>query len=229
MNAIYRLSEYPACFNFIEFLVAACTLGATHVRLDNTKGVRSKYDAAETDKRMKSIVEPACALAGRGFSYGAGEGIDPGYHISAALKAWKKAGRIERLRSVKPAASVPYTVTLRNSRRFPERNSDQAAWRAFALAIGATVIEDYDDKPTDLHDRMALYAGATMNYGVGNGPMALLWFSEYPFCTVMKNVRCEYLKRCGWPCGTNLPWQLPNQHFHWGTDDAATLRSLPRA
>jgi len=220
MRACYDLSRYPCNFNFLEFLVAATTLGATHIAL-NDAVIKGKFPKGETDRRIRTILEPACALAGCTFDYGSG-GIDPDYHISAVLKVYRETGWIKKLRTVKPAVVNDYTVTIRNMERYPQRNSGKD-WRRFAEEIGAVVIEDYGDKPIDLHDRMALYAGSRMNYCVANGPVELLMFSDYPFTSFMKNVDRDYHARHGFHVGTQLPWNGKNQRFIWGDDSYERL------
>lgn len=227
MRAVYDLSRYPTNFNFVEFLVAATTRGATHIVFDDTKGYRPKFSKEETAKRLESILLPACALAGAGYSFGRGSGgdIDPGYHIAAPIKAFRDVGRLAKLKTVLPPAGERYTVTIRNSKRYKERNSDEESWRRFASEIGALVIEDFDTKPIHLHERMALYAGAEMNFVGANGPVALLMFSDYPFMAFYKNANPDYQKEHGFPVGSpSLPWTNERQKFFWGPDDYESIR-----
>ena len=224
MHAVYDLSRYPANFNFLESLVAAATLGSKHIIFDDTRGYRAKFSKSETLRRVESILVPACALAGCTHSFGSGSGRDPGYHISTVLKVYREQGRLEKLRSVLPAKQEKYTVTLRKSKRYPERNSDEQSWRRFASEVGAIVIDDYDAKPIHLHERMALYAGAEMNYLVANGPIGLLMFSDYPYTAFMKNVNPAYHKEHGWQVGTQLPWANERQRFVWADDGYENIR-----
>lgn len=224
MQAVYDLSRYPANFNFFEFLVAATTLGAKHIVFDDTSGYLPKYSRKDLGERVKSILEPACALAGCTFSYGRGKGLDPGYHIDVVVKAFHETGGIKRLVSVNPPAKVDYTVTLRNSKRYPERNSSDD-WRRFADEIGAVVIEDYGDKPIHMHDRMALYCGAKMNFTVANGPMYLCMFSEAPYMAFMKNVNPVYHTEHEFPVGSQLPWAVKNQTCVWSGDSYDEIKS----
>jgi hypothetical protein len=224
MQAFYDLSRYPANFNFVEFLVAASTLGADHIVLDDSQGYKAKFPKVETGHRVASILEPACALAGCTHEFGRKKGIDPGYHISAVLRVFKEKGELKKLKTVLPPKTEKYTVTIRNSSRYKERNSNAEAWRKFASEIGALVIEDYADKSIHLHERMALYAGAEMNYLVANGPIGLLMFSDYPYTAFMKNVNPAYHQEHGWPVGTQLPWANGKQLFVWANDDYENIR-----
>lgn len=218
MNAIYDLSRYPANFNFVEFLVAAATRGADHIVFDRTNGLVKKYPDVQAEVRIQSILEPACALAGCSFEHGTKkQGIDTGYHISAVLKAFDEFGKIKKLTTVLPPKEVRYTVTLRNMIRCKERNSNKEEWLRFAKQIGAHVIEDWFDKPIHLHERMAYYAGAKMNYFVANGPGILCECSDYPYTVFLKGISKNYHEQCGW-YKRDLPFAASNQHVLWGED-----------
>lgn len=223
MQAVYDLSKYPCNFNFFEFLVASTTAGCNHVVFDDSKGYKSKFPKAETIRRVESILMPACELAGVTHEFGYGTGYDPGYHISVVLEAYKKNGRIEKLKSPLPPKDVRYTVTLRNSKRYKERNSDRDSWLRFALEIGAVVIEDHDDEPIDLLERMSLYCGAEMNYMVANGPVMLCFLSEAPVTAFMKNVNEAYHREHKFPVGSQLPWFNERQKAVWSGDSYEEL------
>lgn len=223
MQAVYDLTRYPANFNFLEFLVCSRTLGSDHVRFDNSRGYQAKYSREDTKRRMQSICEPACALAGMTFDYGEGKGIDPGYHIDAVLRVYEQCHGISKLKTVLDPKDVKYTITMRNYKRYEHRNSGES-WRRFAEEIGALVIEDYTDHPIHLHERMSLYAGAKMNFFVANGPGSLCVFSDLPYIQVMKNIDVAYHKACGYPPGSQYPWRVENQHLVWSDDDLDTLR-----
>lgn len=226
MIARYDLSRYPASFNFLEFLVASKTLGADHVCFDHSAGLLSKYPEVQRTNRILSILEPACELAGMTYSYGKPEGefIDPGYHISAVLDAYKKNGYLAKLKTVLPPKDEKYTVTLRHLTRHPDRNSNREEWLRFAEKIGAFVIEDYMDKPIHLHERMAYYAGAKMNFFVANGPVVMCLFSDYPCVKFMARVNEKYLQQHGW-WRNPLPWANENQHTLWCEDTRANLET----
>jgi hypothetical protein len=87
-----------------------------------------------------------------------------------------------------PGAGSNYTITLRNSDYWPERNSDFDAWTGAATFIesmgyqvvwvpdmdGATPHPAFDAATWDIDIRAALYEGAALNLGVSNGPVALM-------------------------------------------------------
>ena len=229
-SVIYHLGGYRANFNFFEFLVAQATYGATHVVIDKTR-MRKDYSMEETLERIASIIEPGCALAGCTYSYSSDPQVYPimakrvGYHISVVIDAWKAKGKIRKLESVLPPKNERYTVTLRKSSENDRRNSNEAAWREFAEEISAFVIEDYADRKIDLHERMAYYAGAEMNYFVANGPAILCSLSDYPYTIFMKNVQEKYNLRHGVWLG-QLPWANKRQLCVWEDDSIENLRQF---
>jgi hypothetical protein len=122
-----------------------------------------------------------------------------------------KAGvEMPRLKSVLPPGKERYTVTLRTTRRWPNRNSRQD-WLTFAAEIGARVIPDYDVEPIHLHERMSLYAGAEMNFFVTNGPVMLCFLSEYP--AMGFDVQNSPMIPLGIPMGESYPFLMPDRHF----------------
>ena len=91
--------------------------------------------------------------------------------------------------------------------------------------IGVTVvIEDYAVKPIPLHERMALYAGAEMNFGVGNGPLTMLALTPYPMMMFASGTDPGRRTRFGLLPGERIPWMGERQHLIWDNDDLGKLR-----
>lgn len=232
MRALYDCSRYLTSFNFFEWLLQAEANGASVVVFD-IRGMRSdKWSQSKSLKRFWSICAPGPALIGLRH-----EVFRPGNSLRTEARDvaqpggkplvdfWKAGRRFKRLKSVRPPKSVRYTVTLRKTERSPLRDSDEAIWRAFAQEIGALVIPDYDEQPIHLHERMALYAGAEMNFFVSNGPGVLCSFTEYP-CMLFNTVHARgSLLADGLEDGAQYPWMLENQRAVW---DLATPESLRR-
>jgi hypothetical protein len=131
---------------------------------------------------------------------------------------------IPRLKSIHPARNKRYTVTIRDTFHRPERNSDRATWLAFAKEINAHVIDDTAIKGIGLFERMALYAGAEMNFGIPNGPLCLLYYTEYPFrIYVDPDVNGIDFKRQGHADNDQLPWFRSNQRLVWTKPTLDTL------
>ena len=233
MRALYDLSRYLTSFNFFEWLVQAQARGATVVVFD-IRGIRGdKWPTNVALERFRSICAPGPALLGLPYEVFDGSTIGSTNARDLArpgggelVRFWRGGGRFKRLASVKPPAGSKYTVTLRRTQRSPARDSDEAVWREFAAEIGARVIEDYDTLSIHLHDRMALYAGAEMNYFVSNGPGVLCSMSEYP-CMLFNTIHAAgSLRADGIEYGAQYPWMLADrQRTVW---ELATPESLRR-
>lgn len=228
MRALYDLSRYLTSFNYYEWQVQAHARGATTVVFD-IRNIRSdKWPLEISLRRFWSICEPGPDLAGMDrelIHAGDPRAVDiakPGGGPMVAF--WKSGGRFKRLRSVKFPGNMRYTVTLRKTQRAPKRDSDESVWLPFAQEISAFVIKDYEDEPIHLHDRMALYAGAEMNFFVSNGPGVLCSFTEYPCMLFNTKHARESLMGDGLKDGDQYPWMLPNQRAIWEEATAESLR-----
>lgn len=213
MNALWQLNSRagPATFDFFTWLVNVKKRGAKRIIVSDRVVRTKKFPEHVIRQRIASIVMPGPALAGLPVDRGE-HGIVIG---SYRMNELASLGKFERLRSVLPPRPVRYTVTLRNYGHRAYRNSDQAVWREFAARIGAVVIEDYEDKPIHLYERVALYAGAEMNFGVTNGPIWLLFLSPYPVTMFDCDVNAPLWQEHGIKPGSQLPWALPNQKLVW--------------
>lgn len=212
-DARYDLKHRNASFDFFTWVTHVRLLGATGI-VFGVKEVKSgKWDEAEIRRRYESIIKPGADLAGIAWREG-DDGIEIGTHKLQGileLKRWD----FPRIESKLPPADAKYTVTIRNTGLKTFRNSDEKVWREFARRIGARVIEDWSVKPISLFDRVALYAGARMNFGVVNGPMGLLYFTPYPMMMWDCDC-CEFAwKKHGIRKGEQVPWMLPGQSLVW--------------
>ena len=189
-------------------------------------------DYNDRQERIESIIKPACALAGMDHFFTSekvGEEYD---HLAGAtIRAWKKCGKFEKLKGVKPPVPGHITITLRKSRR--EYRNSSAAWLEMAKAVpGVVVIQDYAEKPLHLHDRMALYEGAKMNFFVANGPAVLCLYSDAPYAVVGMYGNDEgahasrdrkYLDFEGMKEGFQYPWANKNQRIFWTPDSLGNI------
>jgi hypothetical protein len=225
MIARYDLLYDLNGFDFYQWLPVAVARGATEI-VFGTKGHReSIWPADVLRKRFETIIAPGPALIGLPCREG-----DDGERVgSCKLKdfvAFVRHNKFPRLRSVLPPSPARYTITLRHQeRKSPYRNSNEAAWRTFADEIGAVVIEDFDVKPIHLHERMALYAGAEMNFGVACGPTFLCSVTEYPCMIFNWGCQRKFHAKVGLRYGEQMPWFGKDQIAVWGSDDLATIRS----
>jgi hypothetical protein len=210
VKALYRLSNKIAGFDFYLWLVMQAQAGATEIVFDTASPSTGKWPLRTVMRRFESILWPGPALLGLKCKLGTdGNPKLAPYHQSEMVKLCHQGITFPRLKSVLPPGNERYTVTLRKTQRNLGRNSDEAAWRAFAAEIGARVIPDYDDEPLHLHERMALYAGAEMNFFVTNGPVILCFLSDYPAMSF--DCQNSPMTHIGIPLGQKYPFCLP-QH-----------------
>lgn len=221
-RALYRLSEQIAGFDFFTWLVLQKAAGFEEVVFDPINPKTDKFMRAEVARRYESILKPGPALAGMKMSEGS-KGARASGGQQELVDYCRAGGLVPRLSSVLPPGSERYTATLRTTRRWPHRNSREEGWRIFAAEIGARVIEDYDVTPIHLHERMALYAGAEMNFFVTNGPVMLCFLSEYPAMSF--DVQSSPMTPLGIPMGEPYPFLMPDRHFQiYEPDELEVIR-----
>ena len=213
MNALWQLDSRagPATFDFSTWLVNVKKRGAKRIVIYDRVVRTKKFPEDVIRRRVETIIMPMPALAGLPCSRG-DQGVIIGTYRMNELAA---LGEFERLQSVLPPKSERYTVTLRNYPHRANRNSDEKLWRDFAKNIGARLIPDFVDEPIHLHERMALYAGAEMNFGVTNGPVWMLFLSPYPVTMFDCSINAPLWLEHGIKEGRQLPWALPHQRLVW--------------
>ena len=155
---------------------------------------------------------------------------------------------IDRLLAARRCTGQIVTITLRNYEYTPERNSNMAAWAAFARALdparfSVVFVPDrercLEPAPEELRGfpvlgqaalvlglRMALYERAYLNLGVNNGPMGLCWLNERTRYITFKilseaapNTSADYMKFLGFEIGRSLPFAMPWQQWVWAEDE----------
>lgn len=220
MKARYPLSKKIAGFDFFPWLVLQPDAGYDEVVFDASNPKTDKFTMGEVHKRYESILKPGPALLGMKWSEGQEGQVTKGGQ-QALVDHCKAGGKFPRLKSVLPPGKERYTVTLRTTRRWPNRNSRED-WITFAKEIGARVIPDYDVEPMHLHERMALYAGAEMNFFVTNGPVMLCFLSEYP--AMGFDVQNSPMIPLGIPMGEPYPFLLPQHKQVYEPDTLPVIR-----
>jgi hypothetical protein len=229
MIATYRLSERLASFEFFSWLVMVQADGATKIAFDVTNPKLKNFTLNDVMRRFHSIVEPGPALAGMQCYFASDE--TKLNAVASQLIPWVRSGRtFSRLKSVKPPVECKYTVTIRaNKGGASGRDSNRVVWTQFAKEIDAILIDDYYSNEIRLHDRVALYAGAKMNFGVCNGPIHMLSLTAYPVTMFVNTQSAENSSvRWGLQPGQKFPWMLPNQNVIWKKDNSvdALLQTL---
>lgn len=222
--ARYDLSKRNISFDFYAWQTHAYLLGFREVVFCTANGWgKHNQPDDELERRYLSIIKPGPDLMGMPWREGTDgeECATHKLHGILGLKRWD----FPRLKSVLPKGNARYTVTLRNCPSHTERNSPPF-WLDFAQRIGATVIPDYADHKITLHERMALYAGAKMNFGVVNGPMGMLMLSEYPMLMTGCGIAQYAWKKHGVNYGEQLPFFLPGQSLMWEMPKLASLMAV---
>jgi hypothetical protein len=144
------------------------------------------------------------------------------------------------------------TITLREYAYMPDRNSNVAAWVAFARRLDPSryfpvFLPDAEqalkDRATDLGDlpifmpavftlglRMALYEEAWVNLGINNGPVSLCWLNSrvryisFKLMTpsVPQTTEAVYRER-GFNLYQPLPFAREGQRWVWEEDDLSVI------
>lgn len=216
-------------YDVANWLAHVNLLGATEIVFDlHALRPGKGWDVAETMRRFENYIWPMPGLynlpARLGSDGDAKIGSTQVYDLQVDLE--RLGVELPRMRSPAPLLAVDYTVTIRETQHNPFKNSDRALWYRFAGEIGAHVIEDTSRTPITLYERVALYAGAKMNFGVPNGPMALMYYTSYPF-RIMADpiVNAKSFGGHRIRVGETVPWLLPDQRIIW---ERATMDNLMR-
>jgi hypothetical protein len=212
-SALYDLRKRSTTYDYFTWQAHVQAMGANEIVFQADEIISTKYGLKEARKRFDNFILPGPALSELKCRLGT-DGRDIGSSMLQELVRLPYPFR--RMKSLLPARSERYTVTLRQTFRKPERNSDEFIWREFARRIGAYVIEDHSVEPISLYDRMALYAGAKMNFGIPNGPMGLLYLTEYPFMIFSEpEITSKGFAGHGIKVGDQLPTALRGQTLVW--------------
>lgn len=226
MIARYDLKYELITFDFYSWLVIAATNGATEIVFGTREYRKTDWSDDVLRKRFETMIAPGPALMGLPSREG-----DDGVPVwPLALRyfhfvKWVRENKnFTRLKSVLPPGKSRYTVTLRKQVHKSHLNSNEGVWREFAAEIGALVIEDYDDRPIDLHERVALYAGAEMNFGTACGPLFLCALTDYPCMVFNFGANRDFQMRSGIVPPEPMPWNGKNHFTIWERDDPGTIR-----
>lgn len=220
----YSLRHRLPTYDFFIYVSYVMMFGAKHININNdTKFyMRKQWPSHETERRRDHYMLPGPPLFGITCALGdEGEARTGSCWMHHLWKAACKRGygkEIPRMRSILPPGNAKYTVTIRRHFWKTSRNSDETLWRSFARTIGARLIEDHDTQPMSLYDRIALYAGARMNFGVPNGPFSILYLTNYPFmefCDPSNSEQVRDFARHNFKPGDQLPWLRDNQKLVW--------------
>src|SRR5215472_5062747 len=218
---------------------------------ENVTGLNTRYRR----DMYENVAQPMIGFLGAITDDKAQQGHRGGFRLIDISRAVRNGEQVPRF-TASPKAMMtarswflsnekPITITLRECKHFPHRNSNVEAWLKFAKdleAQGETVVivrdtekateelPSYTTCPvasTDIDMRLALYECAKMNFFVSNGPSALGWFGTAPFrqfihlleqTTYFPETRWWWRDVAGIDQGEQMPWFLPDQKIIWEAD-----------
>jgi len=218
--ALYDMTWRSTTWDFFNWLAHVKLLGATEITFRIEPMSPAKYPPEEGRKRFENFIRFAPPLFDLPFRIGDdGDGYIGSQRLDVLLRDAALLGcDIPRMRleQLPRRQQHRFTVTIRETFRNAHKNSDRELWLRFAETIGATVIEDHARAYIGLYDRLRLYAGADMNFGVVQGPLAALYYSNFPFAiscdpeTSRKSFTGHGVKP-----GDQAACFLPNQRWIW--------------
>jgi hypothetical protein len=218
----------------------------------------SRHEVAMIRNRVSSRIYPRTYEPALPVTHYPNDSLIParaGTRPVAALRAESQALRyIDRWLSSRSGGRRVVTVTLRNYEYGQARNSNLAAWGAFARKLDPAVwfpvivldtertldelpsevsgLEVFREVAWNLGLRMALYERAWLNMGVNNGPMGLCWLNERTRYITFKLVTSSvmqasvaFIRSKGFEPNESLPFATPFQKWVWEDD---TLQVIER-
>ncbi len=238
-----------------NILVPACSLlpSATGLTVAGSRAHAAYIRSAMAYHVYPAIYEPAMPTY---------------HHPSECLRAAKEQGAeiavlrapegalraVDRWLTTHAGGRRPVVITLRHYGYMPARNSNLAAWVAFARGLDSSVYapifvpdldQTLDSQPGELASfpvcaeacwnlglRMALYERAYLNLGVNSGPMGLCWLNQrtryisFKMLTAGVPQASETFNRwLGFEIGQSLPFATPFQRWLWHEgDDLAVIK-----
>lgn len=266
----YNMPLSPMSFDFVCWLIdaemrrriegapAPLRVAFWFGRDGKTGGLEDPY----RKQMFENVIRPMLALVGAVEDEGAVDGhCHPVFSPRPIVEMCAAGHEVPKFRA--PADKLqamaarfprkPVTITLREAKKFPFRNSQMDEWLKFAQYLKArceTVIFVRDtaqamvpvdgfqicpEASLDLHWRLALYESAKMNLFVSNGPASLGHFSDIPWMMFLKKEDDDYAFTANTPTfwreqiGVEMgvgqfPWSRPqDQRIIWESDDYPNL------
>lgn len=268
-NAFYDFSVSPFSYDFLAFICQSRSLGCNHTIF--VPGTRSyqKCSPEEQKFRLEHLLVPLARMSGdvtvcesREEAESFGPAIFPHSYTVKKPTHGHMFGQLIRSGRAKwltPSTSAmntvgsylmgrtPITMTIRESRIKPLRNSKIGEWVKAAEMLkdeGQDVlfVPDTDNlqmdfggfdsyQPAALNPdiRLALYSQAKLNLGIGNGPMGLCFYSKLPYLMfrfqdeAFQEQSASFLKANNLPPGSQAPWSGNHQRIVWEDDKAEII------
>ena len=252
----YNLANNPLGYDFVTWLVDAEMTRAREGAPGPLKvGFWLGQDGRLTATRrlwLENVFRPALDLIGAREDSVAIRGQHKEFFVTRDIVGAYRAGEpvpVFRPRKIPKIDAV--TITLREAKHHPNRNSNVAAWMKFAAILrgqGERVIfvrdtahareplEDFETclpASVDLAVRAALYESSKANLFSSNGPFMLVLFGARPylcFTPVKDNWRGVggrefWSKNMAVNPGDQFPWSAPDQRIVWQADTFENIMS----
>ncbi len=250
----YNVAAGPLGYDFILWLIDA---EMTRIREKAAAPLRvafwmGKNKRTSPDRLMwlNNVFRPALAFIGAVEDDVALHGHSKEFYCTRDVVAAYKAGEtVPKFKALDQFNYLPdsmVTITLREAKHWPERNSHFPAWLRLARTLkdrGENVVfvrdtekakEGIPNFPTcpaaslDIGQRLSLYESAKINLFVSNGPGALALFGSKPFLQFVKtepegsdftaNTPSFWRDKMGVEIGNQYPWCRPDQRIIWEPD-----------
>jgi len=257
----YNVPQSPLSYDFIHWLVDAemtrIAEGApAPLKVCFWFGRDGKTGLDDPWRRgmLENVMRPALALIGAVEDPTAVNGRNKmEFGFKGVVDGAKRGLTVPRFRAMTIAGFAGcVTITLREAKQWPHRNSNIDAWVEFAWYLrerGERVVVVQDTAHADapfffgfetcpqasrvLYARASLYQSAKMNFFVSNGPATLAFFSEWSWTMFLKiepdghpyapNTPSFWREQFGMEVGEQFPWARPDQRIVWKGDDYENL------
>lgn len=269
--AFYDFAVSPYSYDFAQFVLCARAAGCTGIVIVPGERAYQKCTPGEQEYRLNNLIlglvpdAHVCADRDEARAWWH-EGCFPeGYtvdkpvashtvaNVVQAMKIFPFMPTDEKKKEVEADGLFGpnlVTITIRDCRIKPERNSDVAEW---VKAADWLRLEGFDvvfvpdtEKPDekfgshrssskaalDVQYRIALYEASCLNLGVNNGPMALCFYSRRPMlyfrplCPVYPETSQQGWAKAGIGYRSQPAWFTHLQRIIWdGADDFDNIRA----
>ncbi len=264
-HAVYNVVTAPIAFDFLVWLV---TMEMGRISIGAPGPLKVGFFLGQDPARvmgegnrmnwLEHVFRPALGLIGAVETECALGQHNDCYTMRPIVQASRNGARVPRFSTPHASLIDPgcITITLRETKIWPHRNSDIPAWLRFAhdlrrkgenvifIRDTAKAMEPLGDFETDplasvsLEMRMARYQTAKANLFVSNGPATLGVFSDRPWLQFIpvepagsgyRSNTAEFWKGAHGldpDCREQYPWSSEAQRIVWEKD---TYRSISKA
>jgi hypothetical protein len=258
-SALYDFSVSPYSYDFLAFICQARAAGCNHTVFVPGEREYQKCSPEEQAFRLEHLLIPLARMSGEvtvcktreeakafqavfPFGYTTEKPIH-GHMFGQLIRSQKARWLTPSAQSLSSVPSGRLTITIRESRIKPLRNSNIGQWTRAAerlkdmgyrvlfvpdtdnMQCGFGDFDIYPEASLDPEVRLALYSKSVLNLGIGNGPMGLAFYSsKIPYLMFrMHDERfneqsAAFMKANNLPIGSQAPWRGNNQALVWEED-----------